>query len=507
MEPEYSKGEEGTFLILPILHKTNTLKTLLFTLLATIILPQLTFAQPGIAWEPEIIVSDGAVYGKIRPRAALVGDEPIVVYAGFGAENIFISRWNGTGFDTNPVLPTGTSSYAATWTGPDIAAKGDTVIAVFKLNPSESGNVYVIRSVDGGQNFSDTIRVGNYTGGNPWMPSLEIDDNGNPTVAIMIHDGQWANPRQALFHSNDAGLSFGPAEEISSNVPGEACDCCPSEVVIDGSHEVLLMRNNDNNIREVFGILSTDGGTSFPFTENVDQLNWNISQCPATGMDGYFLNDELFTTFSSRADGTYRVYVSRSDISSGLSMTERLSVPAPTNGGQNYPTMSGANDTIVMAWEERIGTNKEIYYSLSVGSNPLNQLSTLKSQANATALGNQTNPDILYKNGYVHLFYQDDANGNVVYRRGRVTDVANITESNIQNVVISPNPSSNNRARITGIRSITSVVSLDGKELRFQTSESKNQIELEILQKVNGVHFIHCKNDNGDDIVLRWMVL
>lgn len=463
-------------------------------------------AQNGIAWEPEIIVSDGATYGKLRPRAALVNNDPIVVYGGFGAENLFISKWNGSGFDTQSVLPSNTSTYASSWTGPDIAAKGDTVVAVFKLNPSESGNVYVVRSIDGGQSFSDTIKVGTYTGGNHWMPSIEIDNSGNPTVAIMIHDGQWANPRQALFHSNDAGISFGPAEEIATNVPGEACDCCPSEVIIDGSREVLLLRNNENNIRDIFGVLSNDDGATFPFTENVDQLNWNISQCPASGMDGYFHNDDFFTTFASNAEGTYRVYVSRSDVSSGFNMVERVSVPIPTNGGQNYPTMSGANDTIVMAWEERIGTNKDIYYSLSLGNNPLNQLSSLKTQANAITLGNQTNPHILYKNGFVHLFYQDDANGNVMYRRGLVTDVAHVNALSVETPQIYPNPSSGTTAFISGVKSVESVESLDGKQLLFEAKKVNNQTQLSIESASHTIFLVQCTDLNGNVKVLRWIM-
>lgn len=481
------------------------MKTISFFLFTFCLIPQIASAQNGIAWEPEIIVSDGATYGKIRPRAALVGNNPIVIYGGFGDENLFISKWNGSGFDTESVLPTGTSTYVANWTGPDIAAQGDTVIAVFKLKPSESGNVYVVRSLDGGQTFSDTIRVGNYTGGNQWMPSIEIDANGNPTVAAMIHDGQWSNPRQALFHSNDGGLTFGPVEEVTSSIPGEACDCCPSEVVIDGSREILLMRNNENNIRDVFGILSTDGGTSFPFTENLDQLNWSIAQCPASGMDGYFNNNDFYTTYASNAEGTYKVYVSRSDLSSGLSMVERVSVPAQTNGGQNYPTMDGSNDTIVMTWEERIGNDRDIYYALSIGNDPLNQLSSMKVQANAIALGNQTNPDILYKNGFVHLFYQDDANGNVMYRRGTITDVATISELTQTEIHFFPNPSVDSRISISGATSVLSVETIDGKKMDYRLKKFADHIDLELVSNYSGILLVTCTDSNGNTLSMRWI--
>ncbi|MCR9172340.1 MAG: glycoside hydrolase [bacterium] len=463
-----------------------------------------SICQTGIAWDPESIVSDGSIYGNIRPRATMVNDIPVVVYAGFGDENLFISRWNGSGFDTQSVLPPGTSTYAATWTGPDIASKGDTVIAVFKLKPAESGNVYVVRSVDGGVTFSDTIRVGSYTGGNHWLPSIEMDDNGNPTVAIMIHDGSWANPRQALFQSNDGGLTFGPALEVTTPIPGEACDCCPSEVVIDGSREMLLFRNNENNIRDVHGVLSVDDGQTFPYTENVDQLDWNISQCPASGMDGLFEGNNFYTTFASNASGTYQVYVSRSDVNGGLNMTEIVNVPTPS-GGQNYPTISGANDTILLAWEERIGTNKDIYYSVSTngGVNALANLSAMKLRANEITVANQTNPHILYKNGMAHLFYQDDANGNVMYRRGSVQSVAGLTSLELSPISVYPNPTQGNETFVTEAVNVQGVFTPDGRQIPFSTISENDGVALQFETSYTGIVLIHCTDSKGNSRTLR----
>lgn len=482
----------------------------IFTLLIALTASISALAQDAIVWEQEIIVSDGATYGNLRPRGTVVGNTPIVIYGGNGSENLFISRWNGTGFDTQSILPAGTTTYATGWTGADIASKGDTVVGVFKLTPIDNGNVYVVRSTDGGVTFSDTIRANNYSGGNAWMPSLEMDANGNPVIAMMIHDGTWGNPRYALAHSTDAGLSFDPIQEVTGAVPGEACDCCPSEIVTDNTgKEVLLYRNNESNIRDVYGILSIDGGQTYPYHENVDQLSWNISACPSTGVDGVIQGDDLYTVFASAALGIYRVYLSKSSTSGGLTYDTLLQVlePNPTNGTQNYPRISAKNDTIVMAWEERINFNKEIYYAVSIpGMDPLEALSTYKFKANASSDGNQTNPDIIYKNGYVHLFYQDDFTGNVIYRRGQIDVTVGLQAEESPVVSLYPNPTNNAVVTVRNASEIKTVYMISGAKVSFDAAQKGKDVILNGHDFESGVYIITCEDALGRTKSLRWVV-
>lgn len=479
------------------------------TLAAFLILTLGVFAQNGIVWEPEMVVSDGTTFGHLRPRATVVGNSPVVVYGSGGMENVYISRWNGSGFDTQSVLPTGTSAYMASWTGADIASKGDTVIAVFKMNPMETGHVYIVRSVDGGVTFSDTIRANTWDGGNSWMPSMDIDANGNPVISMMIHNNTWNNPRYALVHSTDAGLTFGPTEDIASSVPGEACDCCPSEVVIDGSKEILMFRNNDANVRDIFGVLSNDGGATFPYSENVDNTNWIISACPSTGMDAVFSGNNLYTVYASAAEGIYRVFLTKSDVSIGLDFTERTKVlvPDPSNGTQNYPTISGENDTIVMAWEERINFNKEVYYAVSIpGQDPMVALSSYKWQANDSTLGTQTNPEILYKNGYVHLFFQDDYTGDLIYKRGQIDVNLGANELSKSNLQLMPNPSTNGQMHVSGATAIRSIIDASGAHVSFDARQHGESIEVTAEHIQSGIYFVHCIQADGSIATVKWVV-
>ena len=467
-------------------------------------------AQGAVVWEPEITVSDGSTYGNLRPRGTVVGNTPIVIYGGTGSENLFISRWNGTGFDTQSVLPAGTTTYATGWTGADIASKGDTVIGVFKISPIETGNVYVVRSTDGGVTFSDTIRANNYTGGNSWMPSMEMDADGNPVITMMIHNGSWGSPRYAIAHSQDAGLTFDPIQEVTGSVPGEACDCCPAEMVTDATgKEVLLYRNNESNIRDVYGILSIDGGQTYPYHDNLDQLSWTLASCPSTGVHGALLGDDLYTVFASAAQGSYRVYLSRASTNGGLAYDTIVQVlePNPSNGTQNYPRISAVNDTIVMAWEERINFNKEIYYAVSIpGMDPLEALTTYKFQANALSDGNQTNPDIIYKNGYVHLFYQDDFSGDVIYRRGQIDVSVGLEEEGAAMVSLYPNPTNNSVVTVKNAVKIKNIHMVSGAEVTFDSQKKGNDWIVRGHNFGSGIYIITCEDETGRTKTLRWVI-
>ena len=469
-----------------------------------------SISQYGIIWEPEITVSDGSTVGNLRPRATVTdNDIPVVIYGKSNAmNNVVISRWNGSAFDPPvDILPSGTSSYFASWTGPDIASKGDTIIAVFKLDPIDNGNVYAIRSVDGGVTFSDTIRVDNHEAEVAWMPSLDIDNNGNPVVTYMAHDGVWTNPHYVIATSSDAGLTYNPSQNIIT-IPGEACDCCPAEMIIQDQKQVLLFRNNDANIRDIHGVLSLDGGATFPHQTNLDNLSWNLMSCPSTGADAIFNGNNLITAFASQAEGKYRLYLSSSSASTDLTFNSRTMMALPTLGNdtQNYPRISSANDTIVLAWEEKDAGNTEVFCSVALpGMDPVATLVSFKSKANATTTGVQTNPEIIYKNGFVHVFFQDNSTGNLIYRRGTIGDVTGIEELELS-AIAHPNPSATGEFIISDASVINSVVDPSGAAVEFSIVKLGESIKLSLKDVSRGTYFLRYTSNSGKENVVKLAV-
>jgi hypothetical protein len=460
-----------------------------------------SMAQPAISWGPEIIVADGAAYGNVRPRIALTEDNVPVVIWGKGAAGIlYTARFNGSNFNM-PVslLPANVETYLTSWTGPDIAAKGDTVIAVFKSLPLETGHVLSVRSTDGGITWSDTIRTDSHNnGGVAWLPSMDIDENGNPSVIYMAHDPLWSVPRYVVSHSTDQGVTYQPEMNIATSIADEACDCCPAEYVIEGNQHALLFRNNASNVRDIHAVYSDDDGVTYPETANVDQLNWNVSSCPSTGPDGMFNNGTLLTAYASRESGSYRVYLSETATNPSLGFSARtmMTPPTNTNGTQNFPRIDGSNDTIVMVWQESETSNYEIFAAISTSADP-NQLIGTKGMVNVSTTGTQSNPDILYSAGMVHVVYQDSPTGSVIYRRGTVSMVG-LGENAVSEISVYPNPNATGTFLIKGAPDSIQLFDNYGKAVEFDAHLIQGQTFLVLSEELHGV--FHLRVSKGDAV-------
>lgn len=485
-----------------------------FTSLPAILLLSLnSFAQQTINWGPEISVADGATYGNIRPRLALTtGDEPIVLFGKNGTGRLFVAKGNAGTFATPvDILPAGLGSYLANWTGPDLAAQGDTIIAVFKALPFEDGNIYVVRSTDGGLTFSDTIRVDDHETGRTFLPALTIDANGNPIVDYMIFDGPNDNPRYVVAQSTDAGLTYGSGVAASAIIAGEACDCCPAEMVTDGTNQILLFRNNENNIRDIHAVRSTDGGVSFSAGADIEELGWFITSCPSTGPQGIIIGDSLFTVSASRVSGSYRIYIGSGNLNGTLALENQTSPipPMNNNGTQNYPRISGEGNTMVMVWEEKETSNPEVFCAV-VTNGSINSFADYKARVNTVITGVQTNPDIVYKNGFAHIVYQDAASGDVIYRKGTVSDVAGTVENGFSAVSVAPNPSATGVFVISGLSTEIahwSVTDLSGKAVQSNLVKQANGVEITLDPAVgNGVYLLTMENQQGEQMTTQLVV-
>src|SRR5262245_53432048 len=90
-------------------------------------------SQSGITWTAGMNISANT-YGNFHPRMALdAAGNPLVIWGRMANESVYFSRWNGSAFTTPVALnPPWLTVATATWMGPDIASKGDTVYVVAK---------------------------------------------------------------------------------------------------------------------------------------------------------------------------------------------------------------------------------------------------------------------------------------------------------------------------------------------------------------------------------------
>lgn len=366
-------------------------------------------------WNAPVTVASGTTYGNVYPRIALTtGDYPQVIWGNNGTDKIYSSRWNGTGF-TSPIAlnPAGVFPYIATWTGAEIASSGDTVFVVFSTEPvGNTAQVYTVRSMDGGWTFQDTVRVDQIGSDIPRFPSVAVGLNGNPVVNFMRFNSAFEDPEYAISRSTDLGVSYQVPINPTSAAPGFVCDCCPATVVTSGNQHVLLFRNDDNNIREMWGCYSTDGSASFTAFGEIDQTNWLITSCPSSGPSGVISGDSLVSTWMSNGD----VYISSANLNDQQIGTHRKLSPMGL-GTQNYPIIAGKGDTLAIVWQNTNGAS-DIFFTYSVtGTAGLGVNIDTLTQGGA---GSQTRPDIQFSNGKFHVVYSDNIGGDVKYLQGTI---------------------------------------------------------------------------------------
>jgi hypothetical protein len=409
---------------------------------------------PLIAQTPVFSLSSPVVAGgtnstgSVRPRvAASAGNIPVVLWSKSGTPSrIYTSRWNGTAF-TLPLQmnPAGVDIYAGPSEGPNIAASGDTVFVAFFSIPTSSSKIYVVRSLDAGITFGDTVRADHQTSKPPYSPFIALDQNGNPYLTYEASFTNMTAPEQLFCRSTDGGMSF--MNEVNANMmaPGEPCECCPPSIVLKDSLVFLMYRNNINNFRNIYVAVSTDFGATFPNVVQIDNTNWFINGCPSTGPEGVIAGDSLLVTWRSTVSGKTRIHYNKMHIGSLQAGAVRKADPAFTGSAfQDHPSVAGANDTIAIVWDDNRTGNHNCYMVASVDGGSTFSEPVMINDTAAQA-GVQRNPHVAYKNGVFHIVYQNSAANEVIYRTAQITGMLGIpTKEHIKPVVsAAPNPFTN----------------------------------------------------------------
>lgn len=456
------------------------------------------FAQT-ITWSAAVPVA-GSPYSNLHPRIAVDRNgNPLVLWGNSGSSKAYFSRWNGAAFTTPlQVNPGGVDIFAASWSGPDIASHGDTVYIVYKRIPEMDTNnhIYTVTSVNGGMNFSAPVRVDYVADTISRFPVVTTTDNGNPVVAFMKVDPSMGNARYVVSQSSDFGNSFAP-DVLASGTTGEVCDCCPASVLSSGTNRVMLYRNNLANIRDTWAGVSTNNGMSFSNTLSIDGNNWMIMSCPSTGPDGIIVGDTVYSVFMNQGGGSARVYNSKFSISSGLGVTSSLLTGSITGlTQQNYPSMAKAGNAAVVVWKQVVSGNSQIALSFT------KTITTgFPSTPETIATGFISNADVAMTPTTIHVVWQDDNTGTVMYRKGiyAVSVEELLTAGNYMPVY--PNPATNAfSVLLKDSSNITTCTLIDhmGKHIPINTSRSNNTMHIAVDGLANGQYYVLLSDNSGN---------
>lgn len=399
-------------------------------------------AQSAIAWNMTMDIANNT-HDNMQPHVAVDGaGNPLVIWGRMSDESVFFSRWNGAAF-TAPVKlnPAWLTVATASWMGPAIAAKGDTVYVVVKRTPeaSDTNRMFIFSSFNGGVSFNQPVEFGFIADSISRFPAVTIDDNGNPIVTFMKFNSSFMDSRWVVAKSSDMGNTFSIDVKASGwGGSAEVCDCCPGALISSGNTTAMVYRNNNNNIRDMWTGISNNNATSFPSGFAVDTTNWMVMSCPSSGPDAIIIGDTLYSVFMSSGSGSYRVYLSRTLISTGEIISHTLLTGAITGlTQQNYPRIASFGNAVAIVWKQNVtgATQLPMLFTNDIANG-------FPATYDTVDLANETNTDVAVSNGKVYVVWQDDNAGTVKYRTGTFTPVviSSVNEISENNFSVYPNP-------------------------------------------------------------------
>lgn len=402
------------------------------------------FAQGSISWEAGMNVSNNS-FSNMHPRVSIDGSgNPMVIWGRMSDQSVFFSKWNGTSF-TVPVKlnPPSLTIATASWMGPDIASKGDTVYVVVKQTPeaSDTCHIYLLRSFNGGNTFSKPVRVDFIADSISRFPTVTVDESGNPIVAFMKFNSSFLQSRWVIAKSTDYGSTFSVDVKASgySGAKAEVCDCCPGAIVSAGSTSTMLYRDNLSNIRDIWIGVSNDNSNSFKYGFAVDNNKWLINSCPASGPDGVIVGDTLYSVFMSSGSGNYRTYLSKFSISSAmLNKVSNLTGAIAGLSQQNYPRIASEGKAMAIVWKQNVNGVSQL--PILFTNNIADGFPTTYDMVD---LNDITNADVAISKGKVFVVWEDDNSGTIKFRSGTFSTASNsVNEIEQKSFSIYPSPTS-----------------------------------------------------------------
>lgn len=396
------------------------------------------FAQYIIVSDP-VVVSDQENNGNLRPRVVEnASSDPVIVWSDNATHKVYATHLMGNTF-MNPVQlnPEGTMAAVYDWSGPEIAANGNDIYVVYKELPESSGDIYLVHSANGGMSWGSPLLVSSSESIAARMPSVAAGSDGEVYVAYMLENYDTMATEWVLVKSEDEGQTFSAEVSATNAIVETVCDCCPADLLVHQNYVAILYRNNDENLRDIRGAVSSDGGETFDVFIDFDPLDWEIDACPASGPRGVIDGFEIYSIWMSDATGESRVYHSQHGFGPGSAVNTIEIHPTTENETQNYPSLAReySYGYGLVAWEVNDSGQKDIALSWTASNFSLNEYMVITSDDS----GHQQRPELAGTGPLYHLVYSDNGGDALIYR---TVDISNSVQDfdHSPQLTVYPNP-------------------------------------------------------------------
>jgi len=433
-------------------------------------------AQVNLSFPQNITTAD---FGNNEPKIGMVNAENPIAFWSDNTHLYVATSINGSFNEPQELDVNGTTPFTYSQEGPSMHVIGNNIYIVYFDNSTD--DIYLIASYNGGENFNLPIKLPQ----KGFLPMVKADYLGNPIIAYI--DTQ---DRLAFTRSNDLGQNFQTpviASELSNGAT--ICECCQMDLIAPTPTDVYIsFRNNDNNQRDIWLVKSTDGGETFTNALDIDNTDWMISACPASGPDVLLTGNTLISTFYSAAQSPAKVFATSINTET-MEVDNQVTLNNAGEEIQNLPKIAGEGDNIAIVWEENLLGKSDIMMAWSNTG-----FSGLKSNfinISSTANGSERYPDITYANGQFHIIYSDLENGLLKYQTAVLPPPINTNINAInESVKVS---TSNGFIRVNAER----FVQIHLFNINGQLVESTAKTQINIQNLPSGIYIIQVETTNG----------
>ena len=452
----------------------------------------LFFAQQSwsqeLQWSDPIIVNDDYLLGDVRPRIVLnSSSNPIVIWGKQGtSKSIHVSILSGGSFSA-PVqlVDAEINPYIGSLIGPEMAVDNDVVyISLEGENANGEEHIYLLASFDGGNTFSDTIRVEDVAN-NAVLPNVAISAIGNPVVSFMHVNSSWSNTNQMMTQSFDSGSSFEEEVSASGMSNNQPCECCFSKVVVDGDTYVVVLRDNDNNVRNMYASISYDAGQTFSEYILLDGVDWNLNACPDAGPDAYISDGYLYAVWRSGSTGENLIHSAKLNLSNQVLEVSSI-VDNMSSVLQKMPDIAGNKDTVAVVWTDNRDNINDCFLSFSTDG--METWSQSVAFSDTLVMANFNEPDVAFENGVIHTVYRNISTHQVLYRTATFGDFSSLSKGIVSSDwQFYPNPV--NEQLFLKEKGEYTIYNTEGKKVL-----SGHSSEVDVQSLSNGSYLIKMKN-------------
>lgn len=279
-----------------------------------------------------------------------------------------------------------------------LSKKDGSFVAVFTNRGEASA---APQSGRGGGRSSNLVYCVSKDGGATWTAPQSVDADPKQGIVRGFFDAVvLPNDEVAVAYLKDVAnstkheerdlrlvVSKGGVMQPERLLDAVVCDCCPINLSVDASGALTVVyRDNNDDIRDMARLISTDNATTFSKSEIVYNDNWKIMGCPHSGaISTQYGKSELLAWFSG------------SDQEKGIRLTTREGKKffVLTEASAKNPALTSDGNSAVMLWEQSKGegTPTQLAYRKIAGGQ-VSETTWIADATNATnstgiVLGNQ----------------------------------------------------------------------------------------------------------------------